>query len=116
MKLAAIPETAPAREVLRRVASEVGAAAEALALVEAQVAALMAVVSPGDGAVEKLQALDRLTQQMRAVEVFLCAAAMDAEGELALAPALDAVLLEGVRARLAGQGEAAPVPSDVELW
>lgn len=116
MSFASAPQTASARDVLRRVASEVGAAAEALAAVEAQVAALVAVVAPGEGAVEKLQTLDRLTQQMRAVEVFLCAAAMDAEGELALAPALDAVLLESVRARLAGRDEGTPPPADIEFW
>lgn len=113
--MSAAPATAPAREVLRRVASEVGAAAEALSLMEAHVSALMAAAAPGGDALEKLQTLDRLTQQMRAVEVFLCAAAMDAQGELSLAAALDSVLLEGVRARLAGEGEKAPT-HDVELW
>lgn len=115
MKTATAPITAPAREVLRRVASEVGAAAEGLSLIEAQVAALLTASKPGADTLEKLQALDRLTQQMRAVEVFLCAAAMDAEGDVALAAALDSVLLEGVRARLAGEQEAAAA-DEPELW
>lgn len=115
MSSAAAPVSAPARDVLRRVASEVGAAAEGLALIEAQVAALVTAAAPGGDAVEKLQALDRLTQQMRAVEVFLCAAAMDAEGEVALAAALDSVLLESVRTRLSGAEETLPA-EDVELW
>jgi hypothetical protein len=107
--------TAPAAEVLRRVASEVGAAAEGLALVEAQVSALLTAAGPGPAA-EKLQALDKLTQQMRAIEVFLCAAAMDARGELALSAALDSVLLESVRARLAGEAETSPTAPEPEFW
>jgi len=113
--LSAAPATAPAAEVLRRVASEVGAAAEGLALIEMQVAALLGVTAAQGFAAEKLQELDRLTQQMRAVEVFLCAAAMDADGEVSLASALDSVLLEAVRARLAGQAQTQPA-SDIEIW
>lgn len=113
--MSAAPATAPAADVLRRVASEVGAAAEGLALVEVQVAALLGATAARGFAAEKLQELDRLTQQMRAIEVFLCAAAMDADGEVSLASALDSVLLEAVRARLAGESQAQAAP-DVELW
>lgn len=109
------PVSAPAADVLRRVASEVGAAAEGLALIEMQVAALLGATAAREFAAEKLQELDRLTQQMRAVEVFLCAAAMDADGEVSLASALDSVLLEAVRARLAGETHAQSAP-EVELW
>lgn len=113
--MSALPKTAPARDVLRRVASEVGEAAEGLVLLEAQVAALLTAVAPGEAA-EKLQVLDRLTQQMRAVEVFLTAVAMDAGGDVSLGEALDTVLLESVRTRLAGgPAQAAPV-DDVEFW
>ena len=77
--------------------------------------ALLTAAGPG-AAAEKLQALDKLTQQMRAIEVFLCAAAMDARGELALSAALDSVLLESVRARLAGESEAPAAQTDVEFW
>lgn len=113
--MSAAPASAPAATVLRRVASEIGAAADGLALIETQVAALAAAAAVGGDAVEKLQMLDRLTQQMRAVEAFLCAASMDAGGEIALAAALDSVLLEGVRSRLAGE---APViiSDDIEVW
>lgn len=113
--MSAAPASAPAATVLRRVASEIGAAADGLVLIETQIAALAAAASVGGDAVEKLQMLDRLTQQMRAIEAFLCAASMDAGGEIALAAALDSVLLEGVRARLAG--ESAPAAGDdVEVW
>ena len=47
---------------------------------------------------------------------FLCAAAMDARGELALSAALDSVLLESVRARLAGETEAPSTASEPEFW
>lgn len=113
--MSAAPATAPAAEVLRRVASEVGAAAEGLALVELQVAALLGATAARDFAAEKLQELDRLTQQMRAIEVFLCAAAVDAEGKVSLASALDSVLLEAVRARLAGENQVSATP-DIEIW
>jgi hypothetical protein len=113
----AAPAVAPAAEVLRRVASEVGAAADGLALVEVQVAALLGAAAARDFAAEKLQALDHLTQQMRAIEVFLCAVALDANGEVSLAAALDSVLLEETRARLAGLARVkAAEPEDVELW
>ncbi len=115
MTSAAAPSSAPAAEVLRRVASEIGAAADGLSLLETHIAALADAAAPGGHVTEKLQALDHLTQQMRAIEVFLCAAALDAEGEIALSAALDTVLLESVRARLAGELRDGAT-DDVELW
>lgn len=113
--MSAAPASAPAGEVLRRVASEVGAVAQGLALIETHIAALLGAAAARGFAAEKLQELDRLTQEMRAIEVFLAAAAIDAGGEIAFAAALDTVLLERTRARLAGEVIAAR-PDEIELW
>jgi hypothetical protein len=113
--LSSPPATAPAGEVLRRVASEVGAVAEGLALIETHIAALLGAAAARGFAAEKLQELDRLTQEMRAIEVFLSAAAIDAGGEIAFASALDTILLERMRARLAGE-TFAPAAAEIDLW
>ena len=102
--------------VMQRIAVEIGSAADELAGVEAHVAAMIGGSAPTDG-YERLQALDRLGQQLRTIEVFLSAAAPCKCGRLDIETALDSVWLESVRRRLAGGRTQAPaVPAEPELW
>ncbi len=55
---------------MQRIAAEIGSAADDLAGVEAQVASAGERSGPTDG-YERLQALDRLGQQLRTLEAFL---------------------------------------------
>lgn len=107
---------APIDTVLTRVASELGAAACDLAGLEVRVAAIVGDSDDAIADLERLQDIDAIGQKLRAIETFLLAAAPRTFGLTDLGGALDHVLLEGVRARLAG-GEA-PVAhgDDAELW
>jgi hypothetical protein len=107
---------APADVVLKRVAAELGAAASELAAVEAHVAALIGHGLVDLAETEQLQALDRINQQLRALEAFLYAAAPLAEDRIDLTSALRSVSLERVRSRLAGSTSHATAPSAPELW
>ena len=102
--------------VMQRIAAEIGSAADTLAVVEADVAAMVSGVKPAEG-FERLQALDHLGQQLRTLEAFLYAAASCECGRLDIETALDHVWLEGVRKRLGGGRVAAPAaPAEPELW
>jgi hypothetical protein len=102
--------------VMQRLAAEIGSAANDLADVEAQVAAMVGG-APLTG-VERLQALDRLGQQLRALEAFLHAATLCACGRIDIETALDRVWLEGVRKRLGGGRTHAheKAVAEPELW
>lgn len=102
--------------VMQRIAAEIGSAADALAVVEADVAAIIGGAKLTDG-FERLQALDHLGQQLRTLETFLSAAAPCECGKLDIETALDRVWLEGVRKRLGGgRIEAQAEPAEPELW
>lgn len=102
--------------VLERIAVEVGSTADELGHIETHVATMIEGARPADG-FEQLQALDRLGQQLRAIEAFLSAATSCECGRVNIEAALDSVSLESVRKRLGGGY--APVEttaSEPELW
>lgn len=102
--------------VMQRIAAEIGSAADELAGVEAHVAALVGGSAPTDG-YERLQALDRLGQQLRTLEAFLSAAAPCECGRLDIETALDRVWLESVRKRLGGgRAQTQVLATEPELW
>lgn len=102
--------------VMKRIAVEIGSAADELADVEAHVAAMVGGAAPTNG-FERLQALDRLGQQLRTLEAFLSAAAPCECGRLDIESALDRVWLEGVRKRLGGGRTHTPaIAAEPELW
>ncbi len=99
--------------VMQRVAAELGSAARDLAGLEGEVAALI-----GEANVEgmlRLQALDRINQQLQVLETFLRTAAPCQCGRIDIEPALDHVWLEAVRKRLGG-GTLAAAAAEPELW
>ncbi|MFT3722234.1 MAG: hypothetical protein QM773_01515 [Hyphomonadaceae bacterium] len=99
--------------VMQRVAGELGSAANDLAALESDVASLI-----GGANVEgmlRLQALDRIGQQLRVLEAFMSAAAPCQCGRIDIEPALDRVWLEAVRKRLGG-GTLAAAVAEPELW
>jgi hypothetical protein len=107
------PET-----VMQRVAVELGAAACELEAVEGAVSGLIeSGVLPAN--VDQFQALDRIGQQLRALEAFLHATASCSCGRIDVEPALEEVWLEQVRSRLSGAPAAAVATAaavEVELW
>ncbi len=107
------PTCEPVDVVMQRVAVELGSAARDLAALEGEVAALI-----GEANVEgmlRLQALDRINQQLQVLEAFMRAAATCQCGGVDIEPALDRVWLEAVRKRLGG-GTLAVAASEPELW
>jgi hypothetical protein len=106
----------PVDTVLQRVASELGTAASEIADLEARLAGLIGSGHGDVAEIEQLQALDRLGQQLRVLELFLYSAAPRSTGRVDLAPALEYVWLEGVRARLSGVAAAPAAGCDAELW
>lgn len=110
------PTCEPMSIVLERIAVEVGSTADELAHVETHVAAMIEGAGPAEG-FEQLQALDRLGQQLRAIEAFLSAATSCECGRVNIEAALDSVSLEGVRKRLGGgRTPVATAASEPELW
>lgn len=110
------PTCEPIGIVMERVAVEVGSTANELAHIESHVATMIEGAAPEDG-VEQLQALDRLGQQLRAIEAFLSAATSCECGGVNIEAALDSVTLEGVRKRLGGgRTPVEAVASEPELW
>ena len=107
---------APIDAVLTRVAHELGAAACELAGLEACLAASMGDGRGAASGIEQLQGLDAIGQRLRALETFLFAAAPRTFGLTDLVTALDHVLLEGVRARLAGGEAPVAFSGEAELW
>jgi hypothetical protein len=99
----------PLCDFLHRVSAELGVAADNLAMLES-------VCAPEAGATQELQTFDKLGQTLRALEVFLCMVALDAEGEIDVALALPAVPLEGLRAWLSGATPAPAPSSEPDLW
>ncbi|MES1200250.1 MAG: hypothetical protein ABUS57_02230 [Pseudomonadota bacterium] len=69
----------------------------------------------GGCASERLQAFDSIGQQLRALALFLSVASETAEGEIGVSEALEAVWLEALRARLAGEETKAP-QLDIDIW
>lgn len=111
----------PVETVLQRVASELGSAASELADIEARLAAMIGSGFGEAADFEQLQTLDRLGQQMRVLELFLCTAAAHAPGEMDLTQSLSFVWLESVRQRLGGApasvaAAAVAGADDAELW
>lgn len=99
--------------VMQRVAAELGSAAKDLAALEGEVAALI-----GEANVEgmlRLQALDRINQQLQVLETFMRAATPCQCGRIDIEQALDRVWLEAVRKRLGG-GTLATAMAEPELW
>jgi hypothetical protein len=107
----------PTDVVMGRVAAEIRSTADDLALIEADVAGLLAGKASPDG-ILRLQSLDRLGQQLRTLELFLTTAAPCQCGRLDIDPALDRVWLESVRTRLGGGRTpgAEAAATEPELW
>jgi hypothetical protein len=99
--------------LLRRVASELGAAAEGLAQLEVQVVLLTEASTDCDSMA--LQSLDRLTQHVRAIADFLHDASMGALGAVAIGEALSCVPLAELKDQLAG-ASASLAPAETEFW
>ncbi len=93
--------------VLCRIVLEVAAVADEFALIE----------TAAEGVGANLLRFDSMAQRLRAIEAFIAAIAPGARGEVQLGEALEAVPLEAVRARLAGEQAAANGSSiGVEIW
>ena len=107
------PTCEPVDVMMTRVAGELNSAANDLAALEGEVAALI-----GEANVEgmlRLQALDRIGQQLRVLEAFLTTATPCQCGRIDIEQALDRVWLEAVRKRLGG-GVLAAAAAEPELW
>lgn len=103
------PHFLSARELMHRVAAELGVVASELGgLEDVCVATSMAH--------ESLQTFDKLGQTLRALESFLFVAGAEAEGDIAIDAALDAVLLERLRARLSGLRIVKNRADEAEFW
>jgi hypothetical protein len=111
------PTCEPASVVFQRVAAELRIAADALTQVEDHVSLLAADRALPDS-VEQLQAIDRIGQQLRALEDFLDAAGQCRCGRIEIDFALGEVRLEAVRMRLSGERPpaAAMASAEPELW
>jgi hypothetical protein len=105
----------PFETVMLRVAAELGAVANDLAGVENRVATILQGAPDRKNDVAQLQSLDRIGQQLRALEAFLASACTCRCGCVDVMRALGDVRLESVRARLAGETPAA-AGGEVELW
>jgi hypothetical protein len=88
--------------VLKRVAVEIRSAADDLSAIEADVAEAVSCAPARPERFERLQSLDRLVQQLRALDVFLATAAPCECGRIDIETALDRVWLETMRKRLGG--------------
>ena len=110
------PSHAPIDAVLTRLAHEVGATTSELAELEIRLAAEVGANRGAACEFEQLQRLDAIGQRLRAIETFLVAAAPKTFGLTDLESALDHVLLEGVRARLAGDRAPTACSGEAELW
>ncbi len=108
------PTCEPVDVVLQRLASEIASAADDLQALEGEIAKLVAA-APADG-FERLQSLDRLSQQLRTLEAFLGAARPCTCGRVDIETALDRVWLEAVRKRLGGGRAHVAAPVEPELW
>lgn len=111
------PTCEPIGIVMSRVAAEVSSAADELAGIEADIADL-ASGSASPRAHERLQAVDRLVQQLRALDIFLRHAKTCDCGRVDIDVGLDQVWLETMRRRLGGAAYVAPetAASEPDLW
>jgi hypothetical protein len=112
-----LPTCEPLDIVMQRVAAEVSYAADELSGIESDVADLVSGRALPQ-ANERLQTLDRLVQQLRALDVFLRSAGPCDCGRIDIENALDRVWLETMRKRLGG---ASPVAREAgaaepDLW
>ncbi|SUS03264.1 conserved hypothetical protein [uncultured Defluviicoccus sp.] len=106
----------PTSVLLQRLAAEIGAAADDLSALENGVASLIGVGSAPVEDVAPLQALDRIGQQLRTLEMFLEAVTAGRCGCVDVEAALSGIRLEAVRARLGGEERVAAPAGDVDIW
>jgi hypothetical protein len=100
--------------ILHRISTEIGSTADDLQEIEGQVASIIGGTNVDS--LERLQSLDRLGQQLRALQDFLAAAKPCECGRVDIEAALERIPLEGVRKRLGG-GRAQPAAAvEPELW